>query len=91
MKGEKLRTKKEKMLFGICFCFSLISWIAMVMSLVGILYGVAIGFFLMVAHAMMIAHIKGHALKLSTEQLPEIFNRVVEAARKLGVEKVPEI
>jgi hypothetical protein len=39
----------------------------------------------------MIAHIKGHGVKLSERQLPEIYARVAAASEKLGLDRVPEV
>jgi len=91
MHAATLRLPREKNLFLICFIFSLIVWILLVVSLVGLVYGLAIGFFLMAAHAMMLAYIKGHAVKLSTRQLPELYDRFGEACRTLGIEQVPDV
>ena len=41
-----------------------------------------IGLFLFIAHALMIAHIKGNAVRVSKDQFPEIHMRVSEASRK---------
>jgi Zn-dependent protease with chaperone function len=91
MDAKELRSPKEKNLFFICFAFSLLTWIVLVVSLVGLFYGIFIGAFLFVAHALMIAHIKGNAVRLSREQLPNIYQRVVEAVEKLGLGEVPEV
>lgn len=91
MTAIELRTKKEKKLFNFVFVISLASWIALVVSLIGIAYGLFFGLFLFVTHALMIAYIKGHALKLSENQYPEIYQRFVKASRQLGLKTTPEI
>jgi Zn-dependent protease with chaperone function len=64
--------------------------VALVATVIGILYGLLIGFFIFVAQAMLIAYIRGDAVKLSPDQLPHLHQRVVEAAGKLEMKKVPE-
>ncbi len=91
MSAASLRIGREKTLFKICFVFSALAWVALVISVIGLAYGLMFGFFLLAAHAMMIAHIKGHAVKLSPEQLPEIYQKVVSACATLGLREVPEI
>lgn len=91
MSARELRTNKEKRLFGIAFGVSLIAWIVLVLTVIGIAYGIMFGLFLYVAHAMMIAYIKGHAIRLSENQFPGIYARVVDAAQKLGLPKTPEV
>ena len=62
----------------------------MVVTIFGLLYGLFIGFFLFAAHALFIAHIKGNGVKLSETQLPVIYQKVVEASRKLGLNPLPD-
>jgi hypothetical protein len=63
MNASELRTSKEKRLFGIAFGVSLAAWIILVITVIGIAYGILFGLFLYVAHALMIAYIKGHGIR----------------------------
>jgi Zn-dependent protease with chaperone function/Tfp pilus assembly major pilin PilA len=91
MTARDVRTTKEKRLFNIVFGISALAWIALVVSIIGIAYGILIGLFLFTAHAMLIAYIKGHAIRLSANQFPGIYTRAKEAAQKLGLSKTPEV
>jgi Zn-dependent protease with chaperone function len=84
-----LRTPSEKRFFAIAFLVSAVAWVVIVVTIVGLLYGLFIGLFLFVAHALMIAHIKGNAVRVSKEQFPEIHQRVSDASRKLGLTAAP--
>jgi Zn-dependent protease with chaperone function/Tfp pilus assembly major pilin PilA len=90
MKTQELRSGSEKTLYALCALFSFFVWAVVVVTIVGLLYGLFIGFFLFAAHALFIAHIKGNGVKLSEAQLPTIYRKVVEASRKLGLNPVPE-
>jgi Zn-dependent protease with chaperone function len=90
MKATELRIRKEEILFKICLIFSTIIWAALVISVVGILYGLLLGMFFFCAQALMIAYIRGHAVKLSPEQLPHLHAKVVEAASKMEITEIPE-
>lgn len=90
MKAQQIQTDKERTLFKISLVFSIICWVALVVTVIGLLYGLMIGFFLFVAQAMFIAYIRGHAVKLSPLQLPQLHQKVVEAAGKLEMPIVPE-
>jgi Zn-dependent protease with chaperone function len=90
MKAQELRSSSEKALYRVCAFVSFVVWAVVVVTIVGLLYGLMIGFFLFVAHALFIAHIKGNGVKLSETQLPAIYRKVVEASQKLGLDKVPE-
>jgi Zn-dependent protease with chaperone function len=90
MKAAELRVPKERTLFRVCLVFSVICWAALVISIFGILYGLLIGMFLFFAQALMIAYIRGQAVRLSPDQLPHLHAKVVEAAGKLEMPKIPE-
>ena len=91
MTAHKLRTSKERTLFTISLVISLIAWIVVVFSVIGIFYGIFFLLFLYIAHALMIAYIKGHSVKLSAGQFPDIYARVVAASEKLGLKSLPEV
>lgn len=90
MKAQQIQTDREKTLFKLSLVFSVICWVVLVVTIVGLLYGLMIGFFIFVAQAMLIAYLRGNAVKLSPDQLPHLYRKVVEAAGKLEMEKVPE-
>jgi Zn-dependent protease with chaperone function len=87
----KLLSPKERPLFVIGVILSSLAWLLVVVSLVGILYGLAIAFFVLVAHALFLAHVRGNGLRVGERQLPELHGRVVAAARQLGLAEVPEV
>lgn len=91
MNAQELRTGSERKLHTAMLVVSGLIWTVLVVTIVGLLYGLFIGFFIFAAHALMIAHIKGNAVKLSETQLPAIHRKVVDASRTLGLETVPEV
>ncbi len=88
---QRLRTGKEKSLFAISLVVSLLAWIVVVVTVIGIFYALFFGLFMLIAHVLMIAHIKGHGVRLSEKQLPEIYARVISASEKLGLKTTPEV
>jgi len=87
---QKLRSPRERTLFKIGVVFSALCWVALVVSIVGIVYGAAIGLFILFAQALYLAHVRGNAVRVSATQLPELHARVVAAAERLGLAEVPE-
>lgn len=87
----RLRSPKEKPLFVIGVIFSGLTWLALVISIIGLLYGLFTFAFIIMAHAGFLAYVRGNGVRVSTEQLPRLYERVVMAAGKLGVEAVPEV
>ena len=90
MSVQELRTASERKLHTASLVVSIIIWILIVITVIGLLYGLLVGFFIFAAHALMIAYLKGNAVKISETQLPAIYRKVADASRKLGLEPVPE-
>jgi Zn-dependent protease with chaperone function len=86
-----LRSPKEPTLFAIGVVISVVAWIALALTVVGIFYGALILVFILFAHALFIAHVKGNGVRVSERQLPELYGRVKAAAEKLGMSKVPDV
>jgi Zn-dependent protease with chaperone function len=91
MSARELRTKKERTLFGISAAFSAIVWIALTVSVVGIAYSALVAVAVLMAHALLMAHVTGNGVRVSSAQLPEIWTKVQEASRRLGLPKAPEV
>lgn len=91
MTAQDFRTAKETKLFWISAIISGLAWTALIVTIIGLAYGLLIGFFLFAAHSLMIAYIKGHGVRLSQQQFPQIYDRVVVASEKLGLPKTPEV
>jgi Zn-dependent protease with chaperone function len=90
MKAKTLRTRKEKNLFVVCMILSIIAWLMVLVSILGVFYGLFFGMIVFMAHALMIAYIRGNGVKLSAEQLPDIYAKVVAAAERFELPKIPD-
>ncbi len=86
-----LRSPKEPPLFAIGVAVSVIAWIALAVTIVGIFYGALILVFILFAHALFLANVKGNGVRISERQLPELYARVKAAAEKLGMSQVPDV
>jgi len=65
-------------------------WVFLVVSIIGILYGLFIGLFLFLAHVGFIAYVRGSAVKLGPDQMPDLYARVQRIAARLGMQKLPD-
>lgn len=88
---SKLRSKNERPLFVFGVLFSLLAYGALIVSIVGAIYGVLILAFVLIGQALFLAHVRGNGLRVSETQLPELYARCQEAARKLGLASMPEV
>jgi len=84
--------KNERRLFVIAVIISSIVWLAVIVGTLGIaliyvLFGVL---FYLFAHAAFITHVKGTGVRVSETQFPDVHQRVLRSAQKIGLDKVPE-
>jgi Zn-dependent protease with chaperone function len=86
-----LRSPKEPTLFAFAVLWSCFVWLALFVSVLGLLYAAVFGLVIFMAHAIVIGRIKGNSVRLSARQLPALYARVEAIAAKLGLERVPEV
>jgi Zn-dependent protease with chaperone function len=75
----------------VLFIVAIILWIIFVVSVIGIVYGLFLGLFFFIVHLSLIAHLRGSSIKLGPQQMPELYQRVVEISQRMGMEKVPDV
>lgn len=71
--------------------FSLAIWLALISSVIGLIYVLLVGVVFFVAHAVFVAHIRGNGVRISPEQLPELYVAVRQLTEKFGLKKMPEV
>jgi Zn-dependent protease with chaperone function len=87
----RLRTSREGILFAVGLGLSVLCWLLLILSLVGILYGALVIAGVAITHAVFLARVRGNSVRLTARQLPELYARCAAAAHKLGLREVPEI
>lgn len=65
-------------------------WFVIIASIVGAAYAIFLGVFFFIAHMSLIAYLRGSAVKLGPQQIPELHNRIVTIAKRLGFKKMPD-
>jgi Zn-dependent protease with chaperone function len=88
---SRLRSPKEEPLFIVAIAFSSICWLLVAITIVGIPTALVCLLFLLVGHAIFLAHVKGNGVRVSERQLPELYARCQAAASRLGLAQTPEI
>ncbi|HEX5580637.1 MAG TPA: M48 family metallopeptidase, partial [Gemmatimonadaceae bacterium] len=84
------RWPTEMPLFAVSLAVALVLWLVIVVSVVGLVYAVMLGAFFFVMRLGFIAHLRGSAVRLGPDQLPELHERVTQLAHRMGLESVPE-
>lgn len=84
------RSSTERPLFVLALLISLVFWVVICISVVGLVYAVCLGAFFFVLHLGFVAHLRGSAVRLAPDQLPELHARVELLARRMGMARAPE-
>jgi len=87
---EVQRWPTEIPLLVVCIVISLAIYLVLVVSVIGLVYALFIALFLFVAHAALMTHVRGSAVRLGPDQFPELHRRVQELAQRIGLEDVPD-
>jgi Zn-dependent protease with chaperone function len=88
---ERLRTDREKTLFGLGVAFSSLVYLALLLTIVGAFYALAFAVFILMAHALHFAHVRGNGIRVTERQFPELYGRIATASFRLGLTEVPEV
>ena len=84
--------RNESTLFRISWALSAIFWLGLVVGTLGIalVYGLLLFVAYLFAHSGFISYVKGHGVKLSREQLPDLHERLKRCCGTLDIDEVPE-
>jgi Zn-dependent protease with chaperone function len=86
---NELRTNRERTLRRIAKVVSAIAWLLLLLSIVGAIYGVVIAAFILIAHALYLAHVRGNGVRLGPTQLPHLWRKVTAASLRMGLPEPP--
>ena len=89
----KLVYKHEPTLFAFSLAISIVFWLVLIVSTLGIalLWMLFFWLFYLFAQSALISYLKGTAVRVGPSQFPDLHSRVVQSCQKLGVATVPEI
>lgn len=77
---------KERAYFAICLALSVLVYLALIISIVGLLYVVLIAPFALIVHGLFIGHLRGNAVGVSTRQFPELHQLTADLARRMQMD-----
>lgn len=84
------RWPSELPLLAICLVVSVAIYLVLIVTIVGIAYVAAFAVFLFLAHAALVAYVRGSAVRLGPQQFPDLHLRVEEIAHRIGLARVPD-
>ena len=83
------RASGERPLYVLVVLAALAIWALLVVSVLGAAYAAVLGLIFFVGHVAFIAHLRGNAVRLGPEQLPDLYARVVDLSERIGLKRVP--
>jgi Zn-dependent protease with chaperone function len=88
---DELIYPKEKLYFVISLVISIIIYIALIVSIVGIVYIVLGALIAVLTHGFFLGQIRGNAVRVSEKQFPEVFRIATELAQQMQLNPLPAI
>jgi Zn-dependent protease with chaperone function len=89
----KLVSPKEPPLFVLGLLVSGLFWVGLVVGTLGLglLYALFTVGFLLIAHSVFLAVVRGNGIRVGPDQLPDLHRRLAVAAQRLGLQRTPEL
>lgn len=88
----ELLYKNEKKLFFIAAFISGVFWLALVLGTLGIalVYLLLMYVFFLFLHSGFISYLKGTGVKITAEQYPDLYNKLVKNCATIGLKEIPD-
>lgn len=84
------RWPTEMPLFALSVLVSLTLYLFLLVTVIGLIYAGMFVLFFVIVHAALFAHVRGSAVRLGPQQLPDLHRRVLELAQRIGLDDVPD-
>lgn len=93
MGGGRLQVelaRGERPLYVLLLVAAIGVWALLAISMLGAIYAALLGVFFFVAHLAFITTLRGNAVRLGEDQMPELYARVEALSQRIGMKEVPE-
>lgn len=88
---SNLNAAKERTYFIWVIALSLLLWIGLAVSIVGLFYAAMFGFFLWLGNGLLVAYLRSEGVKVGEEQLPELAATFRSVCTELGIANPPAL
>ena len=89
--ANALNLPKEKTYYTLVLIISLLVWLVLAVTIVGLLYAALFAFLIWLGHGLLIAYLRAEAVRVDENQLPQLHAAFLGACQKLGVTKIPKL
>lgn len=80
----------EGPLFTTAVVMSLLVWLLLAISIIGLVYALLLGAVFFVMHVVFVTQVRGSGVRLGPDQFPDLYARVRDLASRMGLEKMPD-
>ncbi|EWG10594.1 M48 family metallopeptidase [Cytobacillus firmus] len=88
---DRLVYPKENIYFAFVALFSIVSYIFLVFSIIGIVIILTLILVSLLFHGIMVGGIRRNGVRISEKQFPEIYEKAVLTAKEMGLQNLPDI
>lgn len=89
---NELVYRNETTLRAVALVLSIVIWLLLLLGTFGalLIYVLLFALFSIVAHSALIAHLRGNGIRINAKQMPDLYQRLYDCTRRLGMHEVPE-
>lgn len=88
---NQLVHRKESIYFALTMLISIVTYVGFLFSVIGIVIIAVLMFLSFIIHALSMASIRRNGVRISNQQFPDIYEKAEMLAKKMGLEKMPDI
>ncbi|HXA15315.1 MAG TPA: M48 family metalloprotease [Opitutaceae bacterium] len=88
---DALNLPKEKTYYTFVFIISVLVWLVLAITIVGLFYAALFAFVIWLGNGLLTAHLRAEAVRVDENQLPQLHGTFLDACQKLGVTKIPKL
>ena len=88
---KKFVTKKENFYFGLMLTVSLLIYLILTVSIVGIFYVLIFALFIFIMQGLAVGQLRQNSVKITDEQFPDIYEKIKKYAAQLDLKEVPSV
>ena len=88
---EVRASDREDFLFAVCVLVGVVGWIVLAVTIIGLVYALFFALFFGIMHVVLIAHVRGSAVRLGPNQFAELYAVVQRMAKRMDLQPMPEV
>ena len=86
-----LTETKENSYFTLMLVFSILCWLFIAITIIGIFYALLFGIMFWIGHGLLIAHLRSECVLVNEQQLPTLHKAFLEVCEQLEIREIPEL